>query len=63
MFLWGHDSELLLDDDSPRHVAASFQEFVECMVPPSEQDLSGYKVESVWIDPDFLKQFGGDDPE
>lgn len=39
-------------------VADSFIEFLNKVKAynPDEQDLSGYKVQEVWIDPDFLKE-------
>lgn len=62
VFLWNHETELLYEDDMTIEklypVADSFTEFLNKIKPynPDEQDLSGYKVQEVWIDPDFLKE-------
>lgn len=63
--LWDHDTELINEDVIPinslLHVARSFKEFLKLMKPyDPEDDLDDYKVEDVWIDPDFLKELKRD---
>lgn len=62
IYLWDHDVELLYDKPSAfEHlipIAKSFEEFLNRLTPynPEEENLVDYKVEEVWIDPDFLKK-------
>lgn len=62
IFLWNHETELLNEDtltiENLLLVANSFVEFLDKVKPynPDDEDLSGYKVQTVWIDPDFLKE-------
>lgn len=63
--LWDHDTELINEDvlstNSLLKVAGSFEEFLSLMKPYDlEDDLDDYKVEDVWIDPDFLKELKND---
>ncbi|WP_047984683.1 SMI1/KNR4 family protein [Ornithinibacillus californiensis] len=63
--LWDHDTELmnenLLSTNSLIEVAVNFEEFLGLMKPyHHEDDLDDYKVEEVWIDPDFLKELKND---
>lgn len=61
ILLWDHEKELLYGEDITIDnlcaVASSFAEFIDKIKPYNiqEQDLSGYKIQEVWIDPDFLK--------
>ncbi|MEH7609006.1 SMI1/KNR4 family protein [Priestia megaterium] len=63
IFLWDHDIELEFEDNEMEtqdlyYVAPSFDDFLQMIKPynPEEDDLDGYEVEEVWIDPDFLKE-------
>lgn len=63
IFLWDHDIELDFDENEMDiqdlyYVASSFDEFLHMIKEynPEEDDLDGYEVEEVWIDPDFLKE-------
>lgn len=63
IFLWDHDIELNFDKDEMGiqdlyYIASSFNEFLNMIKEynPEEDDLDGYEVEEVWIDPDFLKE-------
>ncbi|MBZ5482364.1 SMI1/KNR4 family protein [Bacillus sp. T_4] len=63
IFLWDHDIELEFEDNEMEiqdlyYVAPSFNDFLHMIKPynPEEDDLDGYEVEEVWIDPDFLKE-------
>jgi hypothetical protein len=63
--LWDHDTELMNEDaisiNSLLKVARSFEDFLSLMKPyDQEDDLNDYKVEDVWIDPDFLKELKND---
>ncbi|MEO2078271.1 MAG: SMI1/KNR4 family protein [Bacillus sp. (in: firmicutes)] len=63
--LWDHDTEFIIDDvwstNSLLKVAGSFEAFLSLMKPyDPEEDLDDYKVEDVWIDPDFLKELKND---
>ncbi|RPF54144.1 SMI1/KNR4 family protein [Aquisalibacillus elongatus] len=63
---WDHDTELLNENVSSANsllrVATNFEEFLSLMEPYyyNEDDLADYKVEDVWIDPDFLKELKND---
>lgn len=60
--LWDHDTELMKEEvvsvNSLLKVASNFENFLSLIKPyhHHEDDLDDYKVEDVWIDPDFLKE-------
>jgi hypothetical protein len=61
IFLWDHDSELIeeehLKDSSLILIANSFSHFLNNIEEYDfEEELEGYEVEEVWIDPDFLEE-------
>jgi len=63
IFFWDHDIELEFEDNEMEiqdlyYVAPSFDDFLHMIKPydPEEDDLDGYEIEEVWIDPDFLKE-------
>ncbi|MEK3755985.1 SMI1/KNR4 family protein [Shouchella clausii] len=63
--LWDHDTELMNEDFLPTNsflkVASSLEEFLSFIKPYDHEDaLDDYKVEDVWIDPDFLKELKSD---
>ncbi|MFD1337148.1 SMI1/KNR4 family protein [Oceanobacillus iheyensis] len=57
--LWDHDTELIDNDTlsvkSLIKVANGFEEFLS-IIKPYDQDVDEYKVNDVWIDPDFIKE-------
>lgn len=61
IFLWDHDSELLDENvvkfDPLIPIAKNFAEFLNMIKPyNTEEDLGGYKIEEVWVDPEFFKE-------
>lgn len=60
--LWDHDTELINEGVSSTNsllkVARNFEGFLSIMKPyhHHQDDLDDYKIEEVWIDPDFLKE-------
>lgn len=59
IFLWDHDSELLLEtpigEDQLIFISDTFDDFLDEMKLVDEDENQDYEVQSVWIDPDFLK--------
>lgn len=62
VYLWDHDVELINNDvESLLYVAKNFEEFLKLMKPyEQEENLDDYKVEDVWIDPNFLNEVKND---
>lgn len=68
ILLWDHDIELDFEENEMEvqdlyYVASSFNAFLHMIKPydPEEDNLDGYEVEEVWIDPDFLKVLKGNE--
>ena len=60
LFFWDHDTELLNEDIGYKYllpIANNFVDFLNMIKPDnSVEDLDGYEVEEVWVDPDFLEE-------
>ncbi|KQL34444.1 hypothetical protein AN959_15750 [Psychrobacillus sp. FJAT-21963] len=59
MFFWDHDIELLNEDIDFKYlipIANNFVDFLNMIKPDDSEDLDGYEVEEVWVDPDFLEE-------
>lgn len=70
IYLWDHEEEYGYEFggykiESLSQVASSLSQLLSIMKPYDAKnvDMSGYKVESVWVNPEFLKKFqkGSDD--
>lgn len=58
LIFWDHELELL-DENLIKNnlpIANNFIEFQNMIKPFKGEDLDGYEVEEVWIDPDFLEE-------
>ncbi len=57
VLLWDHDKEEIEADSLPV-VAKSFSDFLGKInsYNPSKEELSDYKIQEVWIDPEFMKE-------
>lgn len=64
--LWDHDLELMIEDDLPVNqlltVARNFEAFLSLIKPYEyqEEDLAGYKIRSMSVDPDHLEKLKND---
>ncbi|MDT8715885.1 SMI1/KNR4 family protein [Clostridium sp. 19966] len=63
IYYWDHEKEIQFEFNEIAitdliHLAESFNKFINIIEPYNvkDEDLSGYKVKSVWIDHDFLKE-------
>lgn len=62
---WDHDTELIDENIYSANplikVANSFTDFLNVIKPyDHDEGLGDYKVEDVWIDPDFFKEINDD---
>lgn len=56
IYFWNHET------DEATLIAATFDELLAGIAEPVSVELSDGQVKSVWIDPDFAKQFGVEVP-
>lgn len=56
IYFWDHET------DEANLIAASFEELLAGATDPASVELREDQVKSVWIDPEFAKQFGIDVP-
>jgi hypothetical protein len=56
IYFWDHET------DEAYLIAASFEELLAGVTEPASVELREDQVKSVWIDPEFAKQFGIDVP-
>jgi len=52
IYFWDHET------NKKMLLAVSIEEFISGCVEPSENELQPGQVESVWVDPEFAKEFG-----
>lgn len=59
---WGHIYLWLHEEEFVYKIANSFSDFMKIIKShnPEDDDLSGYEVIDVWIDPEFLKEINGE---
>ncbi|WP_028391112.1 SMI1/KNR4 family protein [Bacillus cihuensis] len=59
LFLWDHENECqndYIENKNLLPIANHFEDFLKMIKSYSGEDLEGYEVEEVWVDPDFLAE-------